>query len=162
MGEDDNMKLIIDDRDDNTKAAIELMRFNEQFSDEALLGTFWYSVHGDELFGVVSSFANDLDWYYSDQWKTYVKTDKRLHKDIWRKEHYKGKDKRFSGDHTYVPRGRVFEFKDKGYRVYTGRWIKDYPQAKQLIIDEFQLPPDKTEFIIDSHWDVGHGWTQEF
>ena len=40
--------------------------------------------------------------------------------------------------------------------------VSPYPQAKQLIIDEFQLPPDKTEFIIDSHWDVGHGWTQEF
>lgn len=62
----------------------------------------------------------------------------------------------------YVPRGRVFEFQDEGFRVYTGKWINDYPNVKELIIKEFQLPIDKTKFLIDSHWDIGHGWSQEF
>jgi len=37
------MKLHIEERDDYTKAAIELMKFNEQFQDDPLVGIFWYS-----------------------------------------------------------------------------------------------------------------------
>ena len=60
------------------------------------------------------------------------------------------KDKRFQGDHTLVPRGRVFEFKDKGFIVFTGDWIDDYPQVKHYILDEFNLPED-TKFEKDIH-----------
>ena len=54
------------------------------------------------------------------------------------------------------------EFQNDGFRVYTGKWINDYPQAKEQILEEFQLPKDQTKFFIDSHWDIGHGWSQEF
>ena len=59
------------------------------------------------------------------------------------------------------PRGRVFEFKDEGFIVFTGSWINDYPEAKDEIIYEFQLPAD-TKFVQDEHWDLGHGWSNEF
>ena len=72
------------------------------------------------------------------------------------------KDKRSNGNYTLVPRGRVFEFKDVGYVVFTGEWIDNCPEAKDLILFEFNLPEDKTEFRKDSHWDIGHGWSQEF
>ena len=62
----------------------------------------------------------------------------------------------------YVPRGRVFEFKNEGFKVYTGKWIDNYPQVKDLIIEEFQLPKEDTEFRQDYHWDIGHGWINEF
>ena len=156
------MKLQINERDDDTKAAIELMKFNEQFQDDPLIGIFWYSVHDDELFGVTSSMAEDNAWRPSQQFKAIIRTDKRLHQDIWKKQHFKGKDGRFKGNYMYVPRGRVFEFQSDGFRVYTGKWINDYPQAKELIIEEFQLPKDNTKFYIDSHWDIGHGLSQEF
>jgi hypothetical protein len=42
-----------------------------------------------------------------------------------------------------------------------GDWIKDYPSCKDLILIEFQLPKDNTEFVIDSHWDLGHGWSDK-
>lgn len=60
-----------------------------------------------------------------------------------------------------MPRGRVFEFKDKGFVVFTSDWINDYPEAKQDIIFEFQLPGD-TKFERDYHWDIGHGWSNGF
>ena len=36
------MTLRISERDNSTKAAIEVMRFNEQFQDEPRVGIFWY------------------------------------------------------------------------------------------------------------------------
>ena len=156
------MKLHIPERDNNTKAAIEVMRFNEQFQDEPRVGIFWYDVNKNELFGVRQTHADEAKWYHSGQFNTDIRTERDLHKDVWKKEFYRGRDKRFNGDHTLVPRGRVFEFKDEGFRVYIGRWINDYPNVKELIIDEFELPKDKTKFFIDSHWDIGHGWSQEF
>ena len=156
------MKLSISERDNNTCAAIEVMRFNEQFQDEPRVAIFWYDTNKDELFGVRMTHASDAKWYESSQFNAIVKTEKDLHKNVWNKEKHRGKDKRFKGDHTLVPRGRVFEFKDDGFRVYTGSWINNYPEAKELILDEFELPKDNTTFIQDSHWDIGHGWSQEF
>lgn len=49
-------------RDDSTQAAIELMKYNMQFQNDPLVGIFWYDVHKDELFGVVSSVAYDNHW----------------------------------------------------------------------------------------------------
>ena len=155
------MKLTISERDNNTKAAIELMKEDAQYQDEPLVGIFWYSVTDNELFGVVNSPAMDLDWRTSQQFQATIRTDRRLHQDVWKKNHFK-KIPKFEHNYMYTPRGRVFEFKDEGFRVYTGKWINDYPQAKQLIIDEFQLPVNNTKFVQDSHWDIGHGWSQEF
>lgn len=155
------MKISVEERSNSTKAAIELMKEDLNYQDEPLVGIFWYSVTRNELFGVVNSPAIDLDWRTSPQFHCDIRTDRRLHQDIWKKNHFK-KVPGFENDYVYTPRGRVFEFKDSGFKVYTSRWINDYPQAKQLIIDEFQLPKDSTEFIQDSHWDIGHGWSQEF
>lgn len=155
------MELYINNRDDNTQNAINLMIEDMDYQDEPLVGIFWYSVQDNELFGVVNSPAMDLAWRTSGSFKADIKTDRRLHQDVWKKHHYRN-EPRFAHNYMYTPRGRVFEFKDDGFKVYTGRWIEEYPQAKDLIIKEFQLPKDKTEFVQDSHWDIGHGWSQEF
>lgn len=63
-------------------------------------------------------------------------------------------------DYTKYPRGRIFEIKNKGFVVCVGKWINDYPRVKRLVTDEFQLP-ENTEFIIDQHWDLGHGWSDK-
>jgi hypothetical protein len=55
-----------------------------------------------------------------------------------------------TNNNTKYPRGRIFEIKDKGFAVCVGNWIKDYPQVKQLVKNEFQLP-ENTEFIVDQH-----------
>lgn len=148
-------------RDADAQSAIDVMHANDDYQDSPEVGMFWYDPNTNELFGVRSSLADSVGWYHSTQWGRDVKTDTHLHKNIWQKEFHRGKDKRFRGDHTLVPRGRVFEFKDDGYRVYTGDWIDEYPDAQQLILDEFNLPSN-TKFIKDVHWDIGHGWSDEF
>ena len=42
-----------------------------------------------------------------------------------------------------------------------GNWIDKYPQCKDEIIYEFQLPED-TEFVKDVHWNIGRGFSDEF
>ena len=83
-----------------------------------------------------------------------LKTSSRRHDQVWKKEHYRAvarnkKDSPFYNDVDgyNVPRGRVFKDTNKFY-VMVGRWINDYPQAKDLIIDEFNLPSD-VEFKYD-------------
>lgn len=148
--------------DKQAMAAMEAMINSMASQSNAELGPFWYDKNNKELFGVHSSPAEDCAWYKSSQFGIEVRTGKALHETIWKKEHFRGKDRRFNGNYTLVPRGRVFEFKDVGYVVFTGDWIDNYPEAKDLILFEFNLPKDKTEFRKDSHWDIGHGWSQEF
>ena len=45
------------------------------------------------------------------------------------------------------PQGRVFKNESVFY-VMVGKWIDEYPQAKELIIEEFNLPSD-VEFKYD-------------
>ena len=35
-------------------------------------------------------------------------------------------------------------------------------EAIDEIILEFQLPKENTEVIKNKHWDLGHGWSDEF
>lgn len=146
---------------DFIQTAMEEMFDNINYQDEPELGPFWYDVNKDECFGVHSTPAMDCPWYDSKQFKTKVKTGRALHQSIWKKETYRKKDSRFKGDYKIIPRGRVFQFETGDYIVCTGKWIDKYPNAKQTIIDEFQLP-ENTKFIYDSHWDIGHGFSQEF
>lgn len=158
-----NHRLTISESDENlVGSAYDIMKFNEDYQDDAYVGAFWYDPDHNELYGVKASPAEDIPYYMSKQWEREVRTGRALHKDIWAKEFRRKKDKRFSGNYMLKPRGRVFEFKDQGFVVFTGQWIKDYPDAKKEIIEEFQLPRDNTEFKMDSHWDIGHGWSDEF
>ena len=155
-----NFKL----REDNTiNAMMDIMQNDMITEDDALVGPFWYDKNDNELFGVYSVPAEDVPFLDSRLFGEKVRTGKKLHKDIWGKEQYrKHKDPRFKGNHTLVPRGRVFQTEDGMFKVMVGNWINDYPEAKELIISEFQLPKDKTEFIVDEHWDIGHGFSDDF
>ena len=129
--------------------------------DDAYLGAFWYDPIEQELYGQKPALASDCPWYKSDEFGTEVRTGRALHKAIWAKELHRGKDRRFSGNYTIRPRGRVFEFKDNGYKICVGNWIDEYPEAIEEIILEFQLPREQTEVIKNTHWDLGHGWLNE-
>ncbi len=147
---------------DEANAAIEVMinSFDEQ--NEPMVGPFWYDPERKEVYGKVVALAKDRPFYFSPSWKKEVRTGSALHKSIWEREYFRHKDRRFSGDYTIRPRGRVFEFKGEGFKVFVGEWINQYPEAKEEILYEFQLPKNHTEFVIDEHWDIGHGWSQEF
>ena len=150
------------ERPERTRAAIDAMKANMDSQNDVMLGPFWYDVKINKLHGIRGTYAEDCRWYNSPQFQQKVETGRHLHDAVWKKEYTRVEDKRFRGDHTKVPRGRVFQFEDGRYKVFTGSWIDDYTQAKELIIDEFQLLKELTDFIYDNHWDIGHGWLQEF
>ena len=125
---------------------------------DPLVGSFWYDPDNEELFGVASEPADTAKCYKSEFGEN-TKTGRRLHEQIWQKEFHKGKDKRFQGDYTQVPRGRVFQVGDE-FVVMVGDWINEYPQAKEDILYEFQLP-ESTIFKEDIHCNIGHGWSDE-
>ena len=143
----------------NTNVAMAAMADSDDKQEEPYIGPFWYDVNKQEVFGNVMTLASDKPFYDMNGKK--AKTGNALHKNIWKKEEKRGKDRRFTGDYKYVPRGRVFEFENEGFKVYVGDWIDKYPEAKDEIIEVFQLPKSKTEFIKDTHWDLGHGWSDE-
>lgn len=144
--------------DQTTNDMMNAMLESRDSQDEPLVGCFWYDPDNDELFGVASEPADTAKCYNSEFGKA-TRTGRRLHEQIWQKEYHKGKDKRFQGDYTQIPRGRVFLIEDQ-FIVMVGDWIHKYPQAKDEILYEFQLP-DSTEFREDVHWDIGHGWSNE-
>lgn len=139
-----------------------MMAYMESFNNNEFspyVGIFWYHVDSNKLFGV-DKVESDLLPFTS----TGLKTTPRLHKQLWAKEYNKAKqfpDEAtwfYQPDYTKIPRGRVFQRVNETFEVMVGSWIEKYPQAKQLIIDEFELPKDKTSFIVDAHWNIGSGW----
>lgn len=58
-----------------------------------------------------------------------------------------------------TPRGRVFYDKeDNMYYIMVGSWINDYQEAKQEILNTFQLNGHPHEFVEDEHWNIGCGY----
>ena len=142
-------RMIKNIREDNlTNSAIDIMLSLDDTNEK-------------ELFGVNSEISSHIPFIKSEQFNANVRTGGKLHKNVWKKEYHRGKDSRFKGNYTRIPRGRVFEFENDGFKVYVGDWIDDYPEVKEMIIDEFDLPQN-TEFIKDIHWDIGHGWSEEY
>lgn len=139
----------------------EIMAENIDKQDDSEVGIFWYDSRKQELFGVKSANVNDVEFYESNLFDEPVKTCTPLHNAVWKKEQHRNKDKRFQCDYTLVPRGRVFYVKDEGFVVVVGSWIDKYPEAKDEILFEFNLPED-TIFKKDKHWDIGHGWSDKF
>jgi hypothetical protein len=127
--------------------------------DKAEVGLFWYNPTDEELFEVHSIPATSL--------KKGEMTYPKLHKDIWAKLHFRAKDRKKNGlsyesiylvDYTQVPRGRIF-LKDDTFYILTGSWITD--TIKNMIIEQFNLQNCEIIFKIDSHWEIGHGWSTE-
>ena len=138
-----------------------MMADNFGVQDFPKVGFFWFDVAENELFGVVKTLAKDISGFNMKGKKTVG----MLHKDYWYKESKRaaasGKPTRFAGDYTLVPRGQVFEIEGKGFVVLAGRWMDEYPHAKELVVEEFDLQDVHVEFVYDGHWDIGHGWSEE-
>jgi len=115
-------------------AMIELMQHNDQFKDDPYVGSFWYDPDKDELFGVYSVLARDsYDGF--DSLKIALNRELRKHSE------------RSLDYYMNTPHGVVIKSDDRFF-VYTGKWINNYECAKDEIMFEFQLPNDRTEFII--------------
>jgi peptidoglycan/xylan/chitin deacetylase (PgdA/CDA1 family) len=137
------------------------MRRNFDYQNEPKVGIFWYSPVHDDLFGVNKIDAIDVVPNQEGQ-----KTIRTLHRTVWQKQRnrYMAKGKignsMWEGSYKMVPRGRVWQdAESERFYVMVGSWIDKYPSAMDLIIDEFDLPDD-TEFVKDTHWEIGHGWSE--
>jgi hypothetical protein len=127
--------------------------------DNAEVGIFWYDENKSELIQTHSIPANEL--------KPGLLTYPKLHKTIWQKLRQKARKNKKEGesydpiylkDYTMVPRGRIF-LKDGIFTVTVGSWINK--KIKKMIIKEFNLQKSTVVFRIDTHWEIGHGWSTE-
>lgn len=138
------------------------------------LGIFWYDSERRELFGVYKCQELDIVPGYLGR-----RVFPMLHQNVWgdlRNAYYNAygeyvPDEKYPEEHlnpmreldyTLIPRGRVFS-DDRGYQVYLGDWFfsdneDEQAQIGQMILDEFGLDADETDFIDDVHWHIGHGW----
>lgn len=140
---------------------IRQMEANRGHGDDPKVGIFWYNPSWNELFGIVSHPVRDYTRANASDGRI---TCSELHEDVWRKEYNRQKyhgdgSGPFIGPYENKPRGRVFYSMDEEKFIVTiGHWIEEYPQAKQLILEEFDLPQEKTVFQYAIHWDIGHSW----
>ena len=140
---------------------IKQMEANRGHGDDPKVGIFWYNPSWNELFGIVTHPVRDYTRANASDGRI---TCSELHEDVWRKEFNRQKfhgdgSGPFIGAYENKPRGRVFYSIDEDKFIVTaGHWLDEYPQAKELILDEFDLPRDKTVFQYAVHWDIGHSW----
>lgn len=143
--------------------AMNLMASNRGKGDEPMVGIFWYSPQQNELFGVRSHRISD-----------YTKSNSRsefesiscseMHEDVWKKEYHRQKYKNggigpYKGAYEMVPRGRIFYNPDtEEFTIAVGSWIAQYPQAVDLILDEFNLRGTVYAVKTAHHWDIGQKW----
>ena len=143
------------------KDVMDLMSGNRGKDGEPKVGIFWYNRATNQLFGVISHRLSDYSEANASGGRI---TCSEMHEDVWKKEYYKqryqyGGNGPFIGAYEDKPRGRVFyHIEDGSYEVAVGKWFEDYPQAYQLILDEFNLPPEKTKAMYAVHWDIGNTW----
>lgn len=142
-------------------AVIKQMEANRGHGDDPKVGIFWYNVAWKELFGVVSHPVRDYTKANASDGRI---TCSEMHEDVWRNEynrqkhHGEGKGP-FIGAYENKPRGRAFYHPDEDkFEIAVGQWFDDYPEAKQLIMEEFNLPEDKTVVKYAVHWDIGQKW----
>lgn len=134
------------------------------------VGIFWLDYVHNTLFGVQKDDAEK----YIDEKK--VNTLPKLHRTYWHKQHHRAVAK---GDvnsifyvernYTMIPRGSAFVRKDGSVYVAVGTWINgeingkkviDQQAVREVIADEFNLPDD-FEMVIDEHWNIGRGWSED-
>lgn len=134
------------------------------------VGIFWVDYVHNTLFGVQK---DDAEKYIEQHG---VGTLHKLHRTYWQKQHHRAVAKADSSsifyveqNYTLIPRGRVFVRPDGSVYVTVGHWINgeingqrvvNQQAIREAIADEFNLPDD-FEFVIDEHWDIGHGWSED-
>ena len=140
---------------------IRQMEANRGHGDDPKVGIFWYNVAWKGLFGVVSHPVRDYSRANTSDGRI---TCSELHEDVWKKEYNRQKHHGdgsgpFIGPYENKPRGRVFYIMDEDrFVVMVGKWLEENPEARSLILSEFDLPSDKTTFEYAIHWDIGQRW----
>lgn len=147
--------------EDEYRSVMDLMSSNRGKDSEPKVGIFWYNRATNALFGIVSHRISDYSKANASDGRI---TCSEMHEDVWKKAYYKQRYEH-AGQGSYIgayqdkPRGRVFyNIETDTYEVAVGKWLEEYPQAYELILKEFDLPPDKTVAKYAVHWDIGMCW----
>jgi hypothetical protein len=127
------------------------------------VGIFWYQdgkVVGVKKFPFDSENPKEIT-------KPPRATGNVLHKEYWgtayiNKEVHNEPEvaKLYPGEKnwTIVKRGRVWvNWTTRVFEITVGEWFKDFPEAEDKIVKEFNLQDVKHKIIIDKHWNVGCG-----
>jgi Txe/YoeB family toxin of Txe-Axe toxin-antitoxin module len=142
--------------EDEYASVMALMSANRGKDNEPKVGIFWYNRAKNELFGVVSHKVSDYSRANASDGRI---TCSEMHEDIWKQKYHGNGEGPFVGAYQDKPRGRVFYNMDTDtYEVAVGKWLEDYPQAYDLILEEFNLPKEKTAPKYAIHWDIGMSW----
>jgi hypothetical protein len=146
--------------EEERKNIINSMSDNFTSQDDPKVGIFWYLPEKDELFGVSKVNAQELQFNSNG-----IKTISVLHKSWWQKQKNRLISKKkdpgiFIKDYTDIPRGRVFQRKEGTFQLMCGSWITD--DIVEMVKEEFDLQNVPFERIIDEHWEIGHGWSEEY
>ncbi len=147
--------------EDEYASVMALMAANRGKDSEPKVGIFWYNRANNTLFDVVSHRLSDYTKANASDGRI---TCSEMHEDVRKKEYRKQKYQN-NGQGPYVgayqdkPRGRVFyNIESDTFEVAVGKWLEEYPQAYQLVLEEFNLPPDRTKPMYAIHWDIGMSW----
>ncbi len=171
----DNLEIVEDEKqkassevkvgefsEEQYKEAIDTMAKNRGAGDEPKVGIFWYNPTLKQLFGVVSHKRTD---YLRPNAGGGLITCSEMDEDVWKKEFRKQKYHGggigpFKGEYQMKPRGRVFYSPaDDQYIIAVGSWIDENQDAIDLIIEEYDLPRERTVVQKASHWDIGQTWS---
>lgn len=143
------------------RSVLNQMAANRGKGEDPKVGIFWYNVGRDELFGVVSHPLNDYSRANASDGRI---TCSELHEDVWKKEFHKQRYKGdnsgpFIGAYQDKPRGRIFyNIETDTFEVAAGKWLQEYPHVYDMILREFNLPPERTSAKYAVHWDIGQSW----
>lgn len=139
----------------------EALDFMEQslVEGQGQVGIFWYNRARNELFGVYK----ESPWGKAVNCGGGLVSCTLLHKNLWKKEFNKQKfttgQGPYIGDYKDKPRGRIFfDPSRKHFIVCVGSWISEYPDAIDVIVQEFGLENEDYEFTIQEHWEIGMGY----
>jgi len=142
------------------EVVMKTMSDNFDNQEEPKVGIFWYDENNDKLFGVSKIEASEIQFNSNG-----LKTIKTLHKAWWQREKNKRLSKGedigiFSVDYTQIPRGRIFQYKDGTFQIMCGSWVNEH--IIDLVKEEFDLQNIPLEVKKDEHWEIGHGWSDEY
>lgn len=147
--------------EDEYNSVMKLMSSNRGKDSESKVGIFWYNRANKTLFGVVSHRLSDYTKANASDGRI---TCSEMHEDVWKKAYYKQRFENngvgpFIGAYQDKPRGRIFyNIENDVFEVAVGKWLEEFPEAYDLILKEFDLPPEKTQPKYAVHWDIGMSW----
>lgn len=147
--------------EDEYNSVMKLMSSNRGKDSEPKVGIFWYNRANKTLFGVVSHRLSDYTKANASDGRI---TCSEMHEDVWKKAYYKQRFENngvgpFIGAYQDKPRGRIFyNIENDVFEVAVGKWLEEFPEAYDLILKEFDLPPEKTQPKYAVHWDIGMSW----